>query len=226
VLGLQKEQFRVSEDNTPQDIAYFSKEDLPLQVGILLDATGTVKDELKAKVLPGFTNAGRKEDEYFLVESGKTPLNDAVLETINTLDQRGSNKKRALILVTTRSAPSSAPFSKIRDRLRELDIQLYVTGFSDSSTDDDRQALRELAEQTGGSAFFSTSIFEQADICKKIAAQLKNQYVIGYRSTNKATDAKWRKIKITGEYLDSQSRKIRKMNVHAKPGYFAPAPPK
>ena len=34
VIGLQKEQFKISEDNTPQDIVYFSQESLPFHVGI------------------------------------------------------------------------------------------------------------------------------------------------------------------------------------------------
>jgi len=225
-VDLHKEQLKVTENNIPQDIVYFSKEDIPLHVGILLDATGTMKDDLKSKVLPTLTRSGGRDDEFFLVESGKAPLNEAALETINVLAQNGNNRKRALVLITTRSAPSSSPFSKIRDRLQEQDVQLYVTGLSNDSTDGDRQVLRELAEQSGGSAYFPISIFEQADICKKIVAQLKHQYVIGYRSTNKAKDGKSRKIKITGEYLDSQTKKIRKMDIHAKPGYFTPAPAK
>src|SRR6185295_3153701 len=223
--GLVKEQLKVSEDNTPQDIVYFSEEDLPLHVGILLDGSGAAKDELKAKALPVLTRAGGRDDEFFTVEAGKTPLNDAVLQTINTLAQPGNTKKRALVLLTTRSDPDAYPFAKVRDLLKELDIQLYVIALqasSDISNDSGRQMLRDLAERSGGNAFFPSRLYEQADICKKIMAQLKNQYLIGFRSTNRATDGKWRKIKITGEYLDTQTKKVKKIEVHAKPGYYAP----
>jgi Ca-activated chloride channel family protein len=130
-----------------------------------------------------------------------------------------------LVLFTSRSAPGAYSFAKVRDRLNELDIQLYVTAVqisSDVSGDSDRQTLRELAERSGGNAFFPSSIYEQADISKKIMAQLKNQYLMGYRSTNRASDGKWRKIKITGEVRDNTTKKVTKLTLRAKPGYYAP----
>jgi Ca-activated chloride channel homolog len=224
VIGLQKEQFKISEDSTPQDIVYFSQESLPLHVGILLADSGSRKDDVKGKVLSGLKKFGNRDDDFFLLEPGRVPLNDAILDALDTLEQRGDNRKRALVVVTTKSDPGSYSFSKVRDRLKDLDIQLYIAGIpasSDIPDDSSRQALRDLAELSGGSAYFSLSVFQVEDVYRKIVTELKYQYRIGYRSTNRAADGKWRKIRITGEYVDKVSKKVAKLNIHTKPGYYA-----
>ena len=50
VSGLDKESFKLYEDKVPQEITYFSSEDVPLSVGIILDVSGSMKDKLKTAV--------------------------------------------------------------------------------------------------------------------------------------------------------------------------------
>ena len=48
ITDLQKENFKVFEDNKPQDIRFFSREtDLPLRVGMLLDTSNSIRDRIK-----------------------------------------------------------------------------------------------------------------------------------------------------------------------------------
>jgi VWFA-related protein len=48
VSGLEKQDFKVLDDNLPQDIRYFSKQsDLPLRIGMLLDTSNSIRDRLK-----------------------------------------------------------------------------------------------------------------------------------------------------------------------------------
>lgn len=48
ISGLEKADFKVFDDNQPQDIRYFSKQsDLPLRVGMLLDTSNSIRDRLK-----------------------------------------------------------------------------------------------------------------------------------------------------------------------------------
>jgi Ca-activated chloride channel homolog len=48
VAGLDKQDFKVLDDNVPQDIRYFSKQsDLPLRIGMLLDTSNSIRDRLK-----------------------------------------------------------------------------------------------------------------------------------------------------------------------------------
>jgi len=48
VTDLEKENFRVWEDNQPQQIRFFSREtDLPLRIGLLLDTSNSIRNRLK-----------------------------------------------------------------------------------------------------------------------------------------------------------------------------------
>ena len=65
VTGLEKENFKLVEDKVPQEIAYFSAEDIPLSVGIILDVSGSMKDKLKTAVEAAITfmKGGSPDDE-------------------------------------------------------------------------------------------------------------------------------------------------------------------
>ena len=63
----------------------------------------------------------------------------------------------------------------------------------------DRQGqviLEELAQTTGGMAFFPTSFAELDDSVTRIALTLRHQYSIGYVPFNEQRDGKWRKVQI------------------------------
>lgn len=250
VTGLEKENFKLSEDKVPQDIAYFSSEDIPLSVGIILDVSGSMKDKLKTAVEAAMTfmKGGSPDDEYFLVEfadkptetadftsdiskiqgrfltskaKGRTALFDAVYMGLSKLEQ-GNNVKRALLLITDgEDNRSRYTFSNVREFVKEKDVQMYAigitSGWSDASGEQGRALLRDLAAISGGNSFFPTSVYGLEDICRKIAHELKYQYVIGYHSTNTAKDGEWRKIKITAELPKN------KLTVRSKQGYYGPS---
>lgn len=46
VTGLQQENFRVWEDKVEQKVEYFSSEDTPMSIGLIFDATGSMKDKI------------------------------------------------------------------------------------------------------------------------------------------------------------------------------------
>src|SRR5450432_1912254 len=48
VPDLEKQDFKIFDDNAPQEIRYFSKQtDLPLRIGMLLDTSNSIRDRLK-----------------------------------------------------------------------------------------------------------------------------------------------------------------------------------
>ena len=78
-------------------------------------------------------------------------------------------------------------------------------------------ALTELAETSGGRALSPRGrTFELANICNEIVKNLKNQYLIGYRSTNDSRDGKWRNVRVK---LDPPNNV--KLNVRSRTGYYA-----
>jgi Ca-activated chloride channel family protein len=62
-------------------------------------------------------------------------------------------------------------------------------------------------------------VYDLEDICTKIAVELKNQYMLGYRSTNEAKDGAWRKIRLK----TNPPKGLPNLNVRGKTGYYAPA---
>ena len=111
--------------------------------------------------------------------------------------------------------------------MREADTQLYSVGIFDpfefrSRTPEELNGptlLNEMTESTGGRAFSVENLNDLPDIAAKIGAELRNQYILGYHPSNKAHDARWRKIKI--KLRDPNG--LPPLSVYAKTGYYAPS---
>jgi VWFA-related protein len=80
------------------------------------------------------------------------------------------------------------------------------------------KVLKELAEATGGDAFFPRSLDEVESTCRQIARDIRNQYTLAYRPSNLKKDGTFRNI-----HVDAfQSNTKNKLVVRTRPGYFAP----
>jgi Ca-activated chloride channel homolog len=235
VVGLEKQNFKVWEDKIEQQIEYFSTEDAPLSVGLIFDASGSMQPILgyAHQAALAFLQTADANDEYFLVEfnerphvtvdltkdiaklqehiifipaKGSTALYDAVYTGVDKL-KKASNPKRALIAITDGEENHSRySFSNLREFVREQNVQIFSIGAWGP--------INNLVEMTGGYAFHGDGL---SDICQKIAVELKNEYVIGYRSTNHNKDGKWRKVQLK----ISPPRGLSNLHVRAKNGYYA-----
>jgi Ca-activated chloride channel family protein len=104
--------------------------------------------------------------------------------------------------------------------------QLYAVGIFDpvgyrSRTPEELNGpslLSELTELTGGRAFDVENPNELADIAGKVGTELRNQYILGYRPSDKAHDARWRKIKVKLR----TPKGLPPLTAYAKTGYYAP----
>jgi Ca-activated chloride channel homolog len=236
VVGLGQENFQVYEDKVEQQIEYFSMEDVPLSVGLIFDASGSMQPMLgyARDAALAFLQTAGAGDEYFLVEfnerphvtvdmtsdisklkehiifipaKGTTALYDAVYVGVEKL-KKANNTKRALLVISDGDENHSRyRFSSLRDFVREQNIQIFSIGASGPIT--------QLSEMTGAYSFHGGGL---QDICEKIAIELKNEYVIGYRSTNHSKDGRWRKVQLKVKTPPGLS----KLNVRAKTGYYAP----
>jgi Mg-chelatase subunit ChlD len=73
--------------------------------------------------------------------------------------------------------------------------------------------LNRLADKSGGELYRADTLADLPDAFAKIAAELRNQYALGYYPTNAARDGKYRKIKVTVARKD--------VVIRARPGYRA-----
>jgi len=236
VVGLEKENFQVWEDKTEQPIEYFSAEDAPISAGLIFDASSSMRPILSyaQQAALAFLETSGGRDEYFLVAfndrprvevdltsdisklqsqiifmpaKGSTALYDAVYLGMEKL-RKASNPKRALITITDGEENHSRySFSNLREFVKEQNVQIFSIGAWGP--------INNLVQLTGGYAFHGDGL---ADICQKIAVELKNEYVIGYRSTNTARNGTWRKVQVKVK----PPRGLGRLNVRAKTGYYGP----
>jgi Ca-activated chloride channel homolog len=75
--------------------------------------------------------------------------------------------------------------------------------------------LRQLAQETGGRAFFPSQVADLANIYSQIADELSSQYTVGYTSKNARRDGAWRRIVVRVARPSTTAR--------TKQGYFAPS---
>jgi VWFA-related protein len=82
-------------------------------------------------------------------------------------------------------------------------------------------ALRAFAKSTGGEAFFPRFITQYPGIFGSIAALLRNQYSLGYVTSNPTRDGKFRKIRVDVTADVSGDGKPDRLKVHHREGYVA-----
>ncbi|MCM3870599.1 MAG: VWA domain-containing protein [Pyrinomonadaceae bacterium] len=159
----------------------------------------------------------------FVQTKNNTALYDACYLGVEKV-QRGLHPKRALLLISDGQDNNSRyTFNELRRLLKESDVVLYGVGIlsggdAGSSLGMEGQGiLDELANVSGGKAFFPRSPLEMDDIFEQIALELRHQYSIGYKPSNFSNDGKWRKIKVKV----TPPRGLPRLFVRSKEGYYA-----
>jgi Ca-activated chloride channel homolog len=130
--------------------------------------------------------------------SGKTALYDAAIEAFAQLRAGGPEKK---VLIVISDGGDNASRHKLADVLKTAEQSstlVYTIGiFDEDDADKNPDVLTRLARATGGDAFFPREHGEVVTICEGIARDIRNQYTIGYVSSNAARPGAWRSIRLT-----------------------------
>lgn len=159
------------------------------------------------------------------IEGGQTAVIDGVYlaaEHVADYKKGGDDdrRRRALIVVTDgEDRASFYPEAQLFQRLREEDVQIFVIGFVNeleaekglirkSPRDKAVSLLNRLASETGGRAFFPTSLAELPQIANEIVHDLRTQYVVSYAPTNKAHDGTYRAIRVSIADAPGEGKRI------------------
>jgi Ca-activated chloride channel homolog len=179
----------------------------------------------RANLLAEFTDGTSLVNKLTLVDTkGQTALYDAVYLGIEKVKQ-GRHQKRAILLISDGQDNSSRyTYGELRKLLKEAGVQIYCIGIVEmgggagSSLDMQGQGiLEEIAQTTGGKAFFPRSAAELEDATTRIALELRHQYSMSYMPTNVKRDGQWHKIKIKV----NPPRGLPPLTVRTKDGYYA-----
>jgi Ca-activated chloride channel homolog len=152
---------------------------------------------------------------------GSTAIWDAVaLTSRNVLAREREQRRRAIILLTDgHDSTSRLSRREAIDQAIKHETVVYAIGIGDKKYGGvDRGVLREMAERTGGRAFFPKKEDDLRSAFAEIEQELRSQYLLAYVPTNKKHDGTFRTmtIEVTNAEFQKQDLKLR-----YRPGYFA-----
>src|SRR5688572_14838352 len=150
---------------------------------------------------------------------GWTALYDALGTYLDGAGQQDGRK--VLVMYTDGGDTRSAlTLSETLTLLKASQVTVYAIGLVENAGSARMQlqmTLRQIAETTGGQAFFPTAMKDVESAYEKVLAEINGQYHLGYVSSNAATDGAWRKVEIKLKRGD--------LRIRSRKGYFAPYKP-
>lgn len=171
-FDLDRSRFSVFEDGAPQAIQFFSKEEAPISLGILVDTSGSMRPKIDTVIqaVSNLVRTSRPQDEAAVIEfkdgvevveefstdernvldalediiaSGQSALVDAVKLSAEYVHKEGKHRRKALLLVTDGLERGSYySYEEIAGDLRQLDVRLYIIGFT-QDLDSSRSLFRK-----------------------------------------------------------------------------------
>lgn len=152
------------------------------------------------------------------IARGQTAMFDAMLAALTYLE-RGTQPRRVLILVGDGGDNASrASFADVLEAALRRDVVIYTVGLADRDDPEARpKRLRELADVTGGEAFFPRNNHEIGPVFQRIARDIRSSYMIGYDPLAATTAGGGGRRKVE---VDLQGRDYRKFTVRARSVYI------
>jgi Ca-activated chloride channel family protein len=272
VSNLEKQDFKIFDDNQPQDIRYFSKQsDLPLRIGMLMDTSNSIRDRLRfeqdaannflysvlrrnkdeafvmtfddePEVIQAFTSdTGMLRDHILKTRAGGgTAVYDAIFEAcVKQLshpprppgDQPDIVRRVMILISDGEDNLSQHTRSEAIEMAQRTSVVIYTiststqwvtlddpskekTGNRKYHLTDGDKILQDLADETGGRAFYPYHVDDLDQSFQDIGEELRNQYSVAYNPVNHSLDGRYHKIRIdVPEHKGYQ--------VRARRGYYA-----
>ena len=243
IEGLRKEDFRLFEDNIEQKITYLSGEDAPASVGLIFDASGSMRDKIETSVeaVEQFFQTTLPGDEFLLVRfsdkpslvtgftadtgeisrwlhgirtGGWTALHDAIYMGIHKMKSARNSRKALLVLSDGGDNNSRYSASELRSLVREADVRIYSIGLLTGMLQGSR-LLERISDETGGRMIRVRKLDQLPEAIETLSRDLRSQYLLGYSSSNSQNDGKYRRVRV----------QVNQTTVRAswRRGYYAPA---
>jgi Ca-activated chloride channel homolog len=185
--------------------------------------------KIESELVQDFTHDKRELEESMeqLYTMGGTALLDAIIATSDYANEKGEHRRKAIVVISDGIEKNSA--SKIKeviDAIKENEVQLYMIGFIEedetrsffgkSARKKAQELLFNLAEDSGGRAFFPKDVAEIPAIAQQIAKDMRTQYVISYYPSNFERDGSFRVVRV-----DVTAKNNRKLIARTRRGYYA-----
>jgi len=223
--GLTRDDFQVSEDSRPQQIAVFERQsELPLNLTLAIDTSGSVRKDMteEADAARRFAHMIlRSQDQMSLQLHGDyaTALYDAICLGSEGLGKKQGRKVLVLISDGGDTAKSMTYPEALEEALRDevmiysiIDVPIEASAGRDLGGE---HALITLAEQTGGKSYYvSDGGLDKA--FAQVSNDLRTQYLLGYYPAHQAPGTSFHRIQVTVPRAAAQA-----FNIRHKTGYYA-----
>lgn len=247
VTGIGPDGFAVLEDGVAQTLDIVRPETLPATFTLLVDSSQSMNRRMDFVRDAAATLAGylRPKDQIIVAPFSKTigvltgPTDDrqTVMDAISRIGSQGGTAiadcliesarmvtgvqgRNAIILITDGyDEHSMHSFDDAIAAVQKSGAEVYVVGIGGVAgiSIKGERALRRLAGETGGRAFFPAREIELKPVHELVAADVQLRYLISYTPKNQKVDGTWRKISVKASDPT--------WAVRTRSGYFAPKPP-
>jgi Ca-activated chloride channel family protein len=225
VTGLKAADFRVYEDDQPQRITTFEVENIPLELVAAVDVSSSMTDALPAVKRHAtrflsqlrdsdqvtvlgfndsvFTLARRSTDRAAraraiarLAPWGGTALYDVIIHAFDLLG-RQAGRRSLLVFSDGEDQSSRAAMPAVIKRAESSDATVYMIGQGRALRAPAlQQLMRQLAQGSGGRAFFSADDDKLETVFQQIVEDLRHQYLLAYPAPDHARDGQWHRIRV------------------------------
>ncbi|HEV3220650.1 MAG TPA: VWA domain-containing protein [Candidatus Acidoferrales bacterium] len=152
---------------------------------------------------------------------GSTALYDAIIGSLDHLKKARKDKRVLLVVTDGQDTASRSTLANVIREIQHSDVLVYAVGVfakdeTRSTVRKARKALEDIAESSGGLAYFPEEVSDTTDICKQIAHDIRNQYTLAYYPSNVKLDGTFRTVSV-----EATAPKVGKLLVRTRPGYYA-----
>ena len=207
VTGLKQENFKVAEGNADQKITFFSADNSPSAIGFILGAgalaqrADTVSTNIRSAV-ETFQKSGHPNNEYFVDPFGQDGVDGVVVRSLQKLARSANPRKTLIVIMDTFDNPGGNPEQPSMEGPLKQGVPIYFVFLNNTQNNRSfsqnwMNTIEEVSRSTGGKMMYLDPQNELRNELVKLADELKNQYVLGYASSNPTQDGKWRNVKVT-----------------------------
>jgi VWFA-related protein len=151
---------------------------------------------------------------------GMTRLYDALRDAQDQVRAGTADKKALIVISDGGDNASKHTVAEVLNKAESSPALIYTIGiFDNDDPDRNPDVLRRLARFTGGEAFFPAHLEDTVAICRQIAHDIRNQYTLGYVSTNTTKNGAFRNVRV-----EAVAPGQGKLLVRTRSGYIAVSP--
>jgi Ca-activated chloride channel homolog len=156
---------------------------------------------------------------------GSTALYDAIIGSLDHLKKASKDKHVLLIVTDGEDNTSHYSLEKTIREIQKTDTVIYSIGLlsqeSKKSAKKAKRALEQIAQASGGVAYFPENVDDVHNICQQVAHDIRNQYTLAYYPTNTRRDGTFRTVQVV--VIPPRGRG--KLVARTRNGYYAPGSP-